>query len=119
MVPILVGAGLPAEGIGVLLGIDAITDMFRTATNVTGDMAGAVVLGRRAAGDRDRLRCARRASRRPNAEPGSRHARELPRERPRARAARRVAVDRRARRSRCGGFAGLATSRVASADALA
>jgi Na+/H+-dicarboxylate symporter len=47
MVPILIGAGLPAEGIGVLLGIDAITDMFRTATNVTGDMVGAVVLGRR------------------------------------------------------------------------
>ena len=48
MVPILLGAGLPAEGIGVLLGIDAITDMFRTAANVTGDMTGAVVLGRRA-----------------------------------------------------------------------
>ena len=47
MVPILMGAGLPAEGIGVLLGIDAITDMFRTAANVTGDMAGAVVLARR------------------------------------------------------------------------
>ena len=47
MVPILMGAGLPAEGIGVLLGIDAITDMFRTAANVTGDMTGAVVLGRR------------------------------------------------------------------------
>ena len=50
MVPILVGAGLPAEGIGVLLGIDAITDMFRTAANVTGDMTGAVVLGRRQRG---------------------------------------------------------------------
>jgi Na+/H+-dicarboxylate symporter len=47
MVPILVGAGLPAEGIGVLLGIDAITDMFRTAANVTGDMTGAVVLANR------------------------------------------------------------------------
>jgi proton glutamate symport protein len=47
MVPILVTAGLPPAGIGVLLGIDAITDMFRTATNVTGDMAGAVVLGRK------------------------------------------------------------------------
>lgn len=47
MVPILIGAGLPAEGIGVLLGIDAITDMFRTASNITGDMAGAVVLGKR------------------------------------------------------------------------
>src|SRR4030095_11272611 len=46
MVPILLAAGLPAEGIGVLLGIDAITDMFRTAANVTGDMTGAVVHGR-------------------------------------------------------------------------
>jgi Na+/H+-dicarboxylate symporter len=47
MVPILMAAGLPPAGIGVLLGIDAITDMFRTATNVTGDMAGAAVLGRK------------------------------------------------------------------------
>lgn len=49
MVPILLAAGLPAEGIGILLGIDAITDMFRTASNVTGDMAGAVMLGRQRA----------------------------------------------------------------------
>src|SRR5688572_13682305 len=49
MVPILSSAGLPPEGIGILLGIDAITDMFRTATNVTGDMAGAVVIGRKQA----------------------------------------------------------------------
>jgi Na+/H+-dicarboxylate symporter len=47
MVPILAAAGLPPAGIGVLLGIDAITDMFRTACNVTGDMAGAALLGRR------------------------------------------------------------------------
>ena len=47
MVPILVAAGLPPEGIGILLGVDAIADMFRTAANVTGDMAGAVVLGRK------------------------------------------------------------------------
>jgi DAACS family dicarboxylate/amino acid:cation (Na+ or H+) symporter len=47
MVPILATAGLPPAGIGVLLGIDAITDMFRTACNVTGDMAGAAFLGRR------------------------------------------------------------------------
>lgn len=47
MVPILISVGLPAEGIGILLGIDAITDMFRTASNVTGDMAGAVVIGRK------------------------------------------------------------------------
>ena len=52
MVPILISVGLPAEGIGVLIGIDAITDMFRTATNVTADMAGAAVISRkqRAAG---------------------------------------------------------------------
>lgn len=49
MVPILITAGLPAEGIGILLGIDAITDMFRTASNVTGDMSGAVLLGRQRA----------------------------------------------------------------------
>ena len=47
MVPILIAVGLPAEGIGVLIGIDAITDMFRTATNVTADMAGAAVIGRK------------------------------------------------------------------------
>ena len=47
MVPILISVGLPAEGIGVLIGIDAITDMFRTATNVTADMAGAAVIGRK------------------------------------------------------------------------
>jgi Na+/H+-dicarboxylate symporter len=47
MVPILISVGLPAEGIGVLIGIDAITDMFRTATNVTADMTGAAVIGRK------------------------------------------------------------------------
>jgi len=47
MVPILISVGLPPEAIGVLIGIDAITDMFRTATNVTADMAGAAVIGRR------------------------------------------------------------------------
>ena len=47
MVPILIAVGLPAEGIGVLIGIDAITDMFRSATNVTADMAGAAVIGRK------------------------------------------------------------------------
>lgn len=40
-------AGLPLSGIGLLLGIDAIPDMFRTAANVTGGMTAAVVLARR------------------------------------------------------------------------
>lgn len=48
MVPVLLAAGLPPEGIGVLLAIDTIPDMFRTTTNVTGDMAVATILaGRR------------------------------------------------------------------------
>lgn len=46
MVPVLLAVGLPAEGVGVLLAVDTIPDMFRTATNVTADMATAVVLDR-------------------------------------------------------------------------
>lgn len=46
MVPVLLAAGLPVAGMGILLGVDTIPDMFRTATNVTGDMAAAVILAR-------------------------------------------------------------------------
>jgi len=46
MVPVLLAAGLPVEGMGILLGVDTIPDMFRTATNVTGDMAVATTLSR-------------------------------------------------------------------------
>lgn len=46
LVPILVAAGVPAAGIGLLLGVDTIPDMFRTVANVTADMAVAVVLAR-------------------------------------------------------------------------
>ncbi|RUO74292.1 dicarboxylate/amino acid:cation symporter [Pseudidiomarina sediminum] len=38
--------GLPLEGIAFIAAIDRIIDMARTATNVTGDMAVAAVLGR-------------------------------------------------------------------------
>lgn len=47
MAPVLMGAGLPLEGIGILLGVDTIPDMFRTTANVTGDMAAATALGAR------------------------------------------------------------------------
>lgn len=47
MVPVLLAVGLPAEGVGVLLAVDTIPDMFRTTNNVTADMAAAVVLDRR------------------------------------------------------------------------
>ncbi len=47
MLPVLVAAGIPDAGIGLLLGIDTIPDMFRTATNVTGHMAAATIIGSR------------------------------------------------------------------------
>ncbi len=46
MIPTLMAAGVPIEGIGILLGVDTIPDMFRTTTNVTGHMAAAVILAR-------------------------------------------------------------------------
>ena len=46
MIPVLMAAGVPVEGAGILLGVDTIPDMFRTTANVTGDMTAAVVLGR-------------------------------------------------------------------------
>jgi Na+/H+-dicarboxylate symporter len=50
IVPVLLAAGVPAEGVGLLLGVDTIPDMFRTTANVTGDVAAAVILSRRARG---------------------------------------------------------------------
>jgi Na+/H+-dicarboxylate symporter len=46
MAPVLMDAGLPVEGIGILLGADTIPDMFRTTANVTGHMAAATVVAR-------------------------------------------------------------------------
>ena len=51
MAPVLMAAGLPVEGIGILLGADTIPDMFRTTINVTGHMAAATaVAGKRVNG---------------------------------------------------------------------
>jgi proton glutamate symport protein len=44
MVPVLAAANLPIEGIGILLAVDTIPDMFRTTANVTGSMAIAAAL---------------------------------------------------------------------------
>jgi L-cystine uptake protein TcyP (sodium:dicarboxylate symporter family) len=44
MVPVLAAARLPVEGIGILLAVDTIPDMFRTTANVTGAMTLAAVL---------------------------------------------------------------------------
>lgn len=49
-VPILMSAmasvGIPPEGIALVLGVDRLLDMFRTAVNVTGDMVGTLFLAR-------------------------------------------------------------------------
>ncbi|WP_409296882.1 dicarboxylate/amino acid:cation symporter [Peribacillus sp. SCS-26] len=41
---VLSSVGLPVEGIGLILGIDRLLDMARTATNITGDAACAVIV---------------------------------------------------------------------------
>ncbi len=49
MAPVLMDAGLPVEGIGILLGADTIPDLFRTTANVTGHLAVATAISRRPA----------------------------------------------------------------------
>ena len=46
MIPVLTSLGIPAEGVGILLAVDVIPDMFRTVTNVTADMVSAVLVSR-------------------------------------------------------------------------
>lgn len=43
---ILASVGVPAEGVGLVLGVDRLLDMCRTTLNVTGDLAAAVVVSR-------------------------------------------------------------------------
>jgi Na+/H+-dicarboxylate symporter len=47
MVPVLAAANLPVAGIGILLAVDTIPDMFRTTANVTGSLTLAAVVQRR------------------------------------------------------------------------
>jgi Na+/H+-dicarboxylate symporter len=44
--PLVVTMGIPAEGIGLLIAVDAIPDIFATTLNVTGDMVAAVLVSR-------------------------------------------------------------------------
>lgn len=46
MVPVLAAVNLPVDGIGILLAVDTIPDMFRTTANVTGSLALAAALRR-------------------------------------------------------------------------
>jgi Na+/H+-dicarboxylate symporter len=49
ILPVLTAAGIPAEGVGILLAVDALPDMFRTTTNITADMAAVTVSARTSA----------------------------------------------------------------------
>lgn len=42
--PVMLSAGLPLDGIGLLIAADAIPDVFNTVVNVTGDMTVATIL---------------------------------------------------------------------------
>jgi proton glutamate symport protein len=46
LAPLFLVIGLPVEGIGILIAVDAIPDLFATVTNATGDLAAAVLVAR-------------------------------------------------------------------------
>lgn len=47
MTPIFVSLGLPVEGVGILIGVDFIIDMFLTMSNVTANIATVTVMSRK------------------------------------------------------------------------
>ena len=48
LTPLFLAIGLPAEGIGLLIAVDAIPDLFATVLNVTGYMAATTIVDRQA-----------------------------------------------------------------------
>jgi len=46
LTPLFLAVGLPVEGIGLLIAVDALPDLFATVLNVTGDLVAAVVVTR-------------------------------------------------------------------------
>ena len=46
MAPAISEVGIPIDGLAVLLGVDRVPDMARTATNVTGTLTATVVVDR-------------------------------------------------------------------------
>ena len=46
LTPLFLAIGLPAEGIGILIAVDAIPDLFATVLNVTGDMAATAIVAK-------------------------------------------------------------------------
>ncbi len=47
LAPLFVAIGLPVEGIGILIAVDAIPDLFSTVLNATGDLAAAAIVARK------------------------------------------------------------------------
>ncbi len=43
---VLQGAGIPVDGLIIVIGIDRVLGMFRTAVNVTGDLTACLVFDR-------------------------------------------------------------------------
>jgi Na+/H+-dicarboxylate symporter len=50
LTPLFLTIGLPAEGIGMLIAVDVIPDLFSTVLNVTGNLAAAVIVARQTGG---------------------------------------------------------------------
>jgi len=46
LTPLFLAIGLPAEGVGILIAVDAIPDLFSTVLNVTGDLSAAAIVAR-------------------------------------------------------------------------
>jgi Na+/H+-dicarboxylate symporter len=46
LTPLFLAIGLPAEGIGILIAVDALPDTVATVLNVTGDLAATAIVGR-------------------------------------------------------------------------
>ena len=46
LAPLFSAIGLPVEGIGILIAVDALPDTFATVLNVTGDLAATVLVAR-------------------------------------------------------------------------
>lgn len=47
LTPLLVAVGLPAQGVGLLIAVDAIPDTFATVLNVTGNLAATALVARK------------------------------------------------------------------------
>jgi Na+/H+-dicarboxylate symporter len=46
LAPLFLAIGLPVEGVGILIAVDAIPDLFSTVLNVSGDLAAATLVAR-------------------------------------------------------------------------